>query len=239
MAVKNLFGKTLFTLLTISNLANLTVVSAKCLEGFFFPVLATQDYRWSSSLMFFAVEICLSVPVLLYMKMVIVPAVKSESSGLEWRYLWLIPATFYLIWCYLLYGNSSHSSLEIALQPKNTLFLFAINIGAFLIYYVVARLILEQNKSLELRDKNHQLIMQAMQYKNLQEKITDARRAKPGVVLLAPFTCCPYIYSFKLITSFLAKKKTQAIFYDSRLTSLTIFYFYQLPARLVTGNSYA
>ena len=92
-----------------------------------------------------------------------------------------------------------------------------------MIYYVVARLILEQNKSLELRDKNHQLIMQAMQYKNLQEKITDARRAKPGVVLLAPFTCCPYIYSFKLITSFLAKKKTQAIFYDSRLTSLTIF----------------
>ena len=41
MAVKNLFGKTLFTLLMISNLANLTVVSAKCLEGFFFPVLAT------------------------------------------------------------------------------------------------------------------------------------------------------------------------------------------------------
>lgn len=181
MAVKNLFGKTLFTLLMIYNLANLTVVSAKCLEGFFFPVLATQDYRWSSSLMFFAVEICLSVPVLLYMKMVIVPAVKSESSGLEWRYLWLIPATFYLIWCYLLYGNSSHSSLEMALQPKNTLFLFAINIGAFLIYYVVARLILEQNKSLELREKNHQLIMQAMQYKNLQEKITDARRAKHDV----------------------------------------------------------
>ncbi|WP_207666862.1 hypothetical protein, partial [Blautia sp. OM07-19] len=34
------------------------------------------------------------------------------------------------------------------------------------------------------------------------------------------------------------KKKTQAISYDSRLTSLTIFYFYQLPARLVTGNPY-
>ena len=78
----------------ISNLANLTVVSAKCLEGLFFPVLATQDYRWSSSLMFFAVEICLSVPVLLYMKTVFVPAVKSESSALEWRYLWLIPVTF-------------------------------------------------------------------------------------------------------------------------------------------------
>ena len=115
MAVKNHFGKTLFTLLMISNLANLTVVSAKCLEGFFFPVLATQDYRWSSSLMFFVVEICLSGPVLLYMKTVFVPTVTSESSGSEWRYLWLIPVTFYLIWYYLLYGNPSHSSLETAL----------------------------------------------------------------------------------------------------------------------------
>lgn len=181
MAVKNHFGKTLFTLLMISNLANLTVVSAKCLEGFFFPVLATQDYRWSSSLMFFAVEICLSGPVLLYMKTAFVPTVTSESSGSEWRYLWLIPVTFYLIWYYLLYGNPSHSSLETALQPKNTLFLFAINIGAFLIYYVIAQLILEQNKILELREKNQQLIMQAIQYKNLQEKITDARRAKHDV----------------------------------------------------------
>ena len=54
-------------------------------------------------------------------------------------------------------------------------------IGAFLIYYVIAQLILEQNKILELREKNHQLIMQAIQYKNLQEKITDARRAKHDV----------------------------------------------------------
>lgn len=181
MAVKNHFGKTLFTLLMISNLANLAVISAKCLEGYFFPVLATQVYRWSSSLMLFAVEICLSVPVLLYMKTVFVPTVKSESSDSEWRYLWLIPVIFYLIWYYVLYENPSHSSLKTALQPKNTLFLFAINIGAFLIYYVIAQLILEQNKALELHEKNHQLIMQAIQYKNLQEKITDARRAKHDV----------------------------------------------------------
>ena len=115
LAVKKHFGKTLFTLLMISNLANLAVISAKCLEGLFFPTLATQDYRWSSSLMFFVVEICLSGPVLLYMKTVFVPAVTSESSGSEWRYLWLIPVTFYLIWYYLLYGNPSHSSLETAL----------------------------------------------------------------------------------------------------------------------------
>ena len=181
LAVKKHFGKILFILLMLSNLSSLNVISAKCLEGFFFPTLAIQDYRWSFSLMLFAVEICLSVPVLLYMKLIFTPVIQNEPSGFEWRYLWLVPVIFYLIWYYVFYGNTSRSSLEIALQPKNSLFLFAINIGASLIYYVVTRLILEENRILKLQEKNHELTMQAMQYENLQEKITDARRAKHDV----------------------------------------------------------
>lgn len=181
LAVKKHFGKTLFTLLMISNLANFAVISAKCLEGLFFPALAVQSYRWSFSLMLFAVETILSVPIFLYMKSVFTPAVEKEPSGFEWRYLWLIPATFYIVWYFAIYSVVSRSALEIALRPKNTLFLFIINVGAILIYYVVTRLILEQNQTLELEEKNHQLSMQAVQYENLQEKITDARRAKHDV----------------------------------------------------------
>ena len=180
-AVKKHFGKTLFTLLMISNLANFAVISSKCAEGLLFPALAAQSYRWSFSLMLLIVELLLSVPLFLYMKTIYTPAVEKEPSGFEWRYLWLIPATFYIMWYYAFYGNVSRSSLEIALRPKNTLFLFIINVGAILIYYVVTRLILEQNKTLELKEKNHQLNMQAVQYENLQEKITDARRAKHDV----------------------------------------------------------
>ena len=181
LAVKKHFGKTLFTLLMISNLANFAVISAKCIEGLLFPALAMQSYRWSFSLMLFAVEIILSVPIFLYMKSVFTPAVEKEPSGFEWRYLWLIPATFYIVWYFAIYSVVSRSALEIALRPKNTLFLFIINVGAILIYYVVTRLILEQNQTLELEEKNHQLSMQAVQYENLQEKITDARRAKHDV----------------------------------------------------------
>lgn len=181
LAVKKHFGKTLFTLLMISNLANFAVISAKCLEGILFPALAVQSYRWSFSLMLFAVEIILSVPIFLYMKSVFTPAVEKEPSGFEWRYLWLIPTTFYIVWYFAIYSVVSRSALEIALRPKNTLFLFIINVGAILIYYVVTRLILEQNQTLELEEKNHQLSMQAVQYENLQEKITDARRAKHDV----------------------------------------------------------
>lgn len=181
LAVKKHFGKTLFTLLMISNLANFSVISAKCAEGLLFPTLATQSYRWSFSLMLLLVETLLAVPIFLYMKKIFTPAVEREPSGFEWRYLWLIPATFYLIWYFAFYGVVSRSALEIALRPKNTVFLFLINVGAILIYYVVTSLILEKNKSLALQEKNHQLTMQALQYENLQEKITDARRSKHDV----------------------------------------------------------
>ena len=181
LAVKKHFGKTLFTLLMISNLANFAVIAAKCLEGIFFPALATQSYRWSFSLMLGIVEIALFIPYFLYIKSFYTPAVEKEPSGFEWRYLWLIPATFYLTWYFAIYSVVSRSALEIALRPKNTFFLLFINIGATLIYYVVTRLILEQNKTIELEEKNHQLTMQAIQYENLQEKIIDARRAKHDV----------------------------------------------------------
>ena len=181
LAVKKHFGKTFFTLLMISNIANLAVISSKCAEGIIFPALATQSYRWSFSLMLFIVEAILALPIFLYMKTVFTPAVEKEPPGFEWRYLWLIPATFYIMWYYTFYGNVSRTGLEIALRPKNTLFFFIVNVGAILIYYVVTRLILEQNKTLELKERNHQLTMQAMQYENLQEKITEARRAKHDV----------------------------------------------------------
>lgn len=181
LAVKKHFGKTFFTLLMLSNLANLAVISSKCLEGLFFPSLAVQSYRWSFSLMLVLVELVLSVPLFLYMRSVYTPAVEKEPSGFEWRYLWLIPATFYVMWYYAFYGNISRTGLEIALRPKNTIFLLVVNVGAILIYYVVTRLILEQDRTLALKEGNHRLAMQAVQYENLQEKINEARRAKHDV----------------------------------------------------------
>lgn len=121
LAVRAYPGKTLFTLLMISNLANLVVIAAKCLEGQLFPALAVQSYRWSFALMMLAVEAVLFLPLLLYVRKVYTPAVEQETSGLAWRYLWLIPATFYLIWYYVIYGNTNLTGLEIALRPSSTI----------------------------------------------------------------------------------------------------------------------
>lgn len=114
-------------------------------------------------------------------KKVYTPAVEKEPTGIEWRYLWLIPATFYLIWYYMLYNNNGKSSLETALDAGNAVFLLFINVGAGIVYYVIAMLINEQEKNIRLSDNNHRLAMQNLQYENLQEKIADARRAKHDV----------------------------------------------------------
>lgn len=121
------------------------------------------------------------IPLFIYTKKVYTPAVEKEPTGIEWRYLWLIPATFYLIWYYVLYNNNGKSSLETALDVGNAIFLFFINIGACLVYYVIANLINEQEKNIRLSEKNHRLAMQNLQYENLQDKIADARRAKHDV----------------------------------------------------------
>lgn len=55
------------------------------------------------------------------------------------------------------------------------------HIGAFLVYYVVTRLIFEQDRNIELRERNHRLAMNELQYDSLQERITEARRAKHDV----------------------------------------------------------
>ena len=174
-------GKTLFTLLMISNVTNLAVISSKCIEGYLFPELARQSYRWSFSLILFLMEIIICIPVFFYIDKIYTPAVEHEPSGIEWHYLWIIPSTFYLMWSYTIYGNASSSSLETALRPSNVVFFFFINAGAFLIYSVVSKLVLEQQKIMELQARNHQLSTQALQYGNLQDKITEARRAKHDV----------------------------------------------------------
>lgn len=178
--VQRSFGKSLFTLLMLSNIANFAVVSSKCLEGLLFPELALQQYRWSFSVMQMAVQLIILIPLFFYIKGIYTDVMLIETKISSWKYMWLIPATFYLIWYHHIYSYEQ-TSLEIALQPKNTIFLLFINLGAFLVYHIVICLINEQHKTAELEEQNHQLTMQNLQYDNLKEKIEEARQAKHDV----------------------------------------------------------
>ncbi len=180
ISVKTHFGKILFTLLMLSNIANLVVVVSKCLEGMLVPRLALQSYRWSFSAVMLLIQLLILIPLYIYIRRIFTSAVEKDTNLSAWKYLWLIPATFYLLWFYHLYENTQ-SALEISLQPSHAAFLLCINFGAFLIYHMVVCLINEYDKNADLENQNHQLVLQKLQYENLKDKISDARRAKHDI----------------------------------------------------------
>lgn len=181
VSVNEPLGKTLFTLLMLANQANFIVTVSKCIEGRLYPEYAMESYRWSFSLVMLCVTAIVWIPMFFCIKKIHMPAVTRKSSGIEWHYLWLIPATFYLVWYYEIYLHSDTTGLEMALEPANSFFLFFINLGAALVYYVVSRLIAEQDHNIELRENNHRLALENLHYSNLRANIDEARRAKHDV----------------------------------------------------------
>lgn len=71
--------------------------------------------------------------------------------------------------------------LAMALYPFRRRLRFSPAVAAALVYYVVARLVLEQEKLVALQQKNYALAMQSLQYENLQERIAEAWQAKHDV----------------------------------------------------------
>ena len=175
LVVKNHWGKLLFVLLVFSNTANLVTILAKCLEGMIFGDLALEPYRWSLCLCLLIIHLLITVPVAIFVRKHFIVGIPIQTD--RWNYLWLIPATFYVIWYYHLYGSES-SSLHIALDYHNALFLLFLNAAALLVYHTTILLLLEQKKAATLLQENHLLSLQKLQHENLQQRINEARQAK-------------------------------------------------------------
>ena len=73
-----------------------------------------------------------------------------------WRFLWTIPATFYLFWYHGLYF-STKSSIELAMDPVNMIFTFFINLGALVVYTVIVNSMAEFQYNLNLEEEKKQL----------------------------------------------------------------------------------
>lgn len=67
------------------------------------------------------------------------------------------------------------------MQPSTTIFLLFVNVGALFIYHLVVHHINVIDDNVKLSQRNHELAMQNLQYMNLQDKITEARRAKHDI----------------------------------------------------------
>jgi len=106
-----------------------------------------------------------------------IKALSDTTADYVWKYLWLIPALFYIMWYRITYF-SNESSLKLALNPINTIYLMAINLGAFLIYSLILRLTREHAEDIRLRARYHALETRSLQYENLKERVSETRAAR-------------------------------------------------------------
>lgn len=179
--IKASFGKTLFTLFMLSNVADLIVTDSKRIEGLIFgKEMAAQSYRWTASVSMLLVSLVILIPLFLYFYKYYSDGISKQAGASSWNYLWLIPATFYLLWYWHCYG-SVKTALEIALEPSSALLTLFINLGAFLVYHTVVRLINEQERSSELAAQNHRPAIQSLQYENLSKQIAATRQARHDI----------------------------------------------------------
>lgn len=175
LAIKDRFGKLVFTVLVLMDLGNLVIVTSKCIEGMFFPDAAFLRYHFTYSLVMLPIlAVMLPAVYFLIFRCITDDDVFEQSSMLVWRYLWLIPAVFYLIWTQHFYSTGK-SALENALDPLSTGYLLLIDMGSVLIYRTVVQISSLYNRNARLQEDNHELQLQKTQYDIIEQRMEDMR----------------------------------------------------------------
>lgn len=175
-SIKGHPGKMLFFCFMLLNVGYVVTVAAKCLEGFLFPSMVLDKYRWSASVCLALVSPFILIPVFYFVKWEKKNAAQEMQPSYIWQFSWLVPTTFYLIWAHEFYG--ADSSLLWSLNVFNVFFLLIVNFASFLIYYLILRMIKDNSDYLKLREDNHALAMQVMQYDGLNQRIALARQGR-------------------------------------------------------------
>lgn len=179
--VKAHFGKRLFMLIMLANISSFINIAGKYFESLFFGDVAwTSTYALSYSLLVAILQIIILIPVGLSIINLFKGAIENEHVRSAWKYLWLIPTTFYFVWFFHVY-SLHNSPTEFAMSGTHILFLFIVDLGAYLVYYTAFKFIKEQGKNMMLEENNYHLAMQHLQYENLNERILEARHAKHDI----------------------------------------------------------
>ena len=183
LVIRDNVGKLLFALLVLTNLGNLIVVCSKYVESLLFPELALLRYHYTYSLVILPMQIIL-LPLVYWLIFWHIQPSDAEGGSLlrkqaamPWRYLWMVPGVFYLIWTRHFYF-SSKSSLEMAMDPLSAVYIFLVDMGSVLIYRLIVRLVMTYRDNLVLQAANQALILQQMQYESLNKRIEESQRAR-------------------------------------------------------------
>lgn len=181
VAVKTHVGKQLFTFVMLANTVNYVMILAKCLEGLMFGRdVAHEAYGYTYTLCTLIIQLIITPFIGYYLNTYYKNGINKSVASSSWRYLWLIPTTFYFTWLHHLEDNGMRI-LDIAFETTHALFFIVINLGAFLVYHTVIRMINMQDKNLKLEESNHQLSLLNLQHEIIKERIAESRRTKHDI----------------------------------------------------------
>ena len=171
------FGKVLFIELIYANLGNFILIAAVCIERNLFPNIDHHLYCWHASVVMILLHLVITLPWALEVRRYFIPMLKNPHIGNEWYYYWIVPFVFYIIWQYQINGGTK-TGLENIQDPNNVIFLFIINFGALLIYYIMLKLDGQLAKNLEMEEQQHYYDLEHVGYQALKERMEETRRLR-------------------------------------------------------------
>lgn len=176
-AVRSEQPKRLFVLMVMLNYVSFIMILFHFLASFFFSdEFITNPYSLRFSLLMTGAFI-LCFPLIYWMMDVkIRPLMNSSENSKMWKYIWLVPATFCVIYHYNVIVN--HGTMGFSSTWYNLIFSIVINAGSLLVTYLLIRLVEESNSNLDLKIENYQLAIQASQYEHLKNRIEETRIAR-------------------------------------------------------------
>lgn len=170
-------GKILFIELIFANLGNFILIAAVCLERNLFPNIDHDLYCWHASVVMLMLHLIITLPWALELKKYLIPMLDNHWVKKEWNYYWLVPVVFYIIWQYQINGGAE-TGLENIQNPYNVIFLFIINFGSLLIYYIMLMMDGQLARNLEMEDRQHHLELEQVAYQALQDRMEETRRMR-------------------------------------------------------------
>ena len=171
------FGKILFIELIFANLGNFILIAAVCLERNLFPNIDHNLYCWHTSVVMLILHLIITLPWALEVRKHLIPMLDNQWVKKEWNYYWLVPVVFYIIWQYQINGGTE-TGLENIQNPYNVIFLFIINFGSLLIYYIMLMMDRQMARNLELEEQQHYRELEQVEYQALQDRIEETRHMR-------------------------------------------------------------
>ncbi|MEG0265157.1 MAG: ATP-binding protein [Erysipelotrichaceae bacterium] len=126
-----------------------------------------------------ALFICISIPFFLYLiKIYLRPLVEREDDYSFWRYLWLVPLTFFILFRFIIYPSYFAESYD---TYNYMLIISPIWIVCvFFVYFLILKMLIKTADTLQLQKEleltNLHIKMESEHYQNLQDGIEAMRK---------------------------------------------------------------